>query len=59
MYKGLAIVNVEFGLRICNRPNSLVLRFTRFLINRPLIGKSVHAHGYFKVFLTCADRLEV
>jgi len=56
MYKGLVIVNVEFGLRIFNRPNSLVLRFT---INRPLIGKSVHAHGYFKVFLTCADQLEV
>ena len=31
MYEGLAIVNVEFGLRICNRPNSPVLRFTRFL----------------------------
>ena len=57
MYKGLALVDVEFGLRICNRPNSPV--FHTFSINRPLIGKSMHAHGYFKVFLTCADRLEV
>ena len=57
MYKGLAIVNVEFGLRICNRPNSPV--FHTLSINRQLIGKSVHVHGYFKVFLTCADWLEV
>ena len=35
MYKGLAILNVEFGLRICDRPNSpdtskRLLRFTGF-----------------------------
>ena len=57
MYKGLALVDVEFGLRICHRPNSPV--FHTLSINRPLIGKSVHTHGYFKVFLTCAYRLEV